>query len=80
MMSWYWGAGTWGMGLMVAVWVGFFALTAWLIARGTRTEHTVVPTESPRALLDRRFVAGELSAEEYAAKRRALETPVQPIE
>lgn len=80
MMSWYWGAGAWGMGLMVVAWVGFFVLVAWLVGRVTRTEHTTTSSEPPRAVLDRRFAAGELTAEEYASMRRTLERPTLPVE
>jgi uncharacterized membrane protein len=80
MMSWYWGAGAWGMGLMIVAWVGFFVLVARLVGRVTRTEHTTTQNEPPRAVLDRRFAAGELTAEEYASMRRALERPTQPVE
>jgi putative membrane protein len=78
MMGWYpggWaGAGFWGMGVMVLVWGAVIAVAVWALARATRTEQVVgAPVESARALLDRRFAAGEIDAEEYAARRRALE-------
>ncbi len=72
MMSWYWGAGAWGTGVMVVAWMALFATAAWLIARATRTEHTVAVPEPARAALDRRFAAGDLSAEQYAELRRQL--------
>lgn len=79
MMGWYpggWaGAGSWGMGMMVLVWGAVIAIAVWALARATRTEQVVgAPVESARALLDRRFAAGEIDAEEYAARRRALES------
>lgn len=80
MMGWYpggWaGAGFWGMGMMVLVWGAVIALAVWALARVTRTEQSVGgPVESARALLDRRFAAGEIDSEEYALRRRALESP-----
>ena len=65
MMGWYpggWaGAGFWGMGVMVLVWGAVIAVAVWALARATRTEQVVgAPVESARALLDRRFAAGEI--------------------
>lgn len=79
-MGWYqgdWGwAGLLGMGSMVLVWGGLIWLAVWAIARATRTEQTSRATPEPaRAVLDRRFASGDIDAEEYARRRRALETP-----
>jgi putative membrane protein len=80
MMGWYnngWGAGsagTLGMLLMVTFWASLVALALWGIARATRTHAAGGPgPESPRAILDRRFAAGEIDAEAYAQARRILE-------
>ena len=80
MMGWYqgdWGfAGMLGMGMMVLLWGALIWLDVWAIARFTRTEPTQGTTlESARAILDRRFAAGEIDAEEYALARRTLEAP-----
>jgi putative membrane protein len=80
MMGWYqsgWGwAGFLGMGTMVIVWGALIALAVWAIARFTRAETpSVTPTESARAVLDRRFAAGDIDLDDYARKRRALESP-----
>ncbi|MDO8307191.1 MAG: SHOCT domain-containing protein [Actinomycetota bacterium] len=80
MMGWYpngWGAmGVLGMVLMVAVWAVIIAGAIWLIARATRTEHPAgVEHEPGRTILDRRFAAGEIDAQEYASARRTLESP-----
>ena len=80
MMGWNnngWAAGTSGtlwMLLMLAFLAGVFALAVWGIARATRSQAVVAPaTEAPRAILDRRFAAGEMEAEAYAQARRILE-------
>lgn len=80
MMGWYqggWGwAGLLGMGSMVLLWGALIGLAVWAIARVTRTEATSGgSTESARAVLDRRFAAGDIDVEEYARRRRALESP-----
>ena len=80
MMGWSpsgWGAmGAVGMVMMVLVWAAVIAGAVWVIARVTRTEHVAAPPrESGRAILDRRFASGEISAEEYAHARRTLESP-----
>lgn len=59
--------------VLLAIAVGF---GAWLLVRGTRQGGiTQVNSESPRAILDRRFASGEIDAEEYAQARRVLQTP-----
>jgi uncharacterized membrane protein len=64
------------MGAMVLVWGAVIAIAVWALARATRSEQVVgAPVESARALLDRRFAAGEIDAAEYAVRRRALEAP-----
>jgi len=75
-LYWGWGWGGWlGMLAMVIGWVGVFGLTVWLVLRVTRTDSGTQVQESARATLDRRFASDEISAEEYAAKRRTLEHP-----
>ena len=78
MMGWYqndWsGAAVFGMVMMVALWGGLVALAVWAIARFTRSDRPrPQETESPRAILDRRFASGEIDAESYAKARRVLE-------
>jgi putative membrane protein len=78
MMGWYqdgWGsAGVTGMLMMIVVWGGLIALAVWAVVRFTRTEHSPGSTiEPPRAILDRRFASGEITADEYAQARRILE-------
>ena len=78
MMGWYgdgwWFAGGVGMLMMVVVWGALIGAAVWAVARVTRTDHASMPRqESARAILDRRFASGELSAEEYASARRTLE-------
>jgi putative membrane protein len=74
MMGWYQGGyGFAWMILMVVVWAAVVAGAVWVIARATRVERAAEqPIQSGRAIADRRFAAGEISAEEYAAIRRTL--------
>ena len=90
MMGGYWGtmmgAGSWfGPIWMVVWWGGLIALIAWGIARFTPRGETIASAstgtsgtspESARAILDRRFAAGEINAEAYAQARRLLDEPV----
>lgn len=83
MMGWYqgdWGfAGLVGMGLMLTMWGALIWLAVWAIARFTRPEPSHAATlESTRSILDRRFVSGEIDAEEYARTRHVLEAPDAP--
>ncbi len=74
-MGWYdngWMTG-FGMLMMVLVWGGLVALGIWAVVRLTRSSPTPPPVESPRQILDRRFAAGEINAEEYAQTRHILE-------
>jgi uncharacterized membrane protein len=74
MMTGFWGWGWMGMSVMVLAWAAVFALAAWLVIAATRSERReYVPQEPARAVLDRRFAAGEISPEEYASMRRQLD-------
>jgi uncharacterized membrane protein len=72
MMNWYLSTGWVGMFAMVLGWAGLFAVAVWLVARATRTEHPVQPTDPARSIVDERFASGEISAEEYAQMRRSM--------
>ncbi|MCZ3389558.1 MAG: SHOCT domain-containing protein [Actinomycetia bacterium] len=75
MMGWYdngWMNG-FGMLMMLLIWGGLIALGIWAVARLTRSSPTASPVETPRQILDRRFAAGEINAEEYAETRHILE-------
>ncbi len=76
MMGWY-GNGGWGLGmiLMGLFWVIVVAAAVWAVARWTRQpqEPHSHPAESARAILDRRFAAGEIDAEQYGRDRRVLD-------
>lgn len=79
MMGWYqggWGAmGVVGMVSMVVVWGTIIGIAVWAIARITRTDQVSGGShESARAIVDRRFAAGEIGPEEYARYRRTLES------
>ncbi len=70
--------------MMLIIWLPLIGLAIWLVRRMTRPDsgHATTPTtQAPsaprsggvRAILDRRFVEGELSAEQYLEMRRTLE-------
>jgi putative membrane protein len=76
MMDWYdngWLNGFGMMMMMVLIWGGLIALGIWAVARLTKTSPTAPHVETPRQILDRRFAAGEINAEEYAQTRHILE-------
>jgi len=77
MMDWYqdgWGTnGWWAMTAMVLVSVLLIGLVIWAIARLTRSSPSgSVNSESARAILDKRFAAGEINADEYARARQVM--------
>jgi len=82
MMGWGWGwndANWWMMGGMMFFWIAIIAIGIWLVIRLTDRHGENFPkTESPRAILDRRFASGEINAEQYAEARRLLESQSLP--
>lgn len=56
---------------MVLFWVLIVMGIVWL-ARGAPTGPTGTRTETPLQLLDRRFAAGEITADEYSERREVL--------
>ncbi len=67
------GACWWMMGVTVFFWIAVIGIGIWLIIRLTdRGKESSLKTESPRAILDRRFAGGDLSAEAYAEACRLL--------
>jgi putative membrane protein len=80
MMDWYdngsaWGGWIWMMLFMVVFWgLVIFAVVA--LFRGTSrsgtTNGTAPREQDPLQLLDGRFARGEIDAEEYHARREAL--------
>lgn len=74
-MGWYdngWMNGS-GILMMLLIWGGLIALGIWTVTRLTRSSPTTPQVETPRQILDRRFAAGEINAEEYAQTRHILE-------
>jgi putative membrane protein len=82
MMGWYgdgWGAG-W-MVVMLLGWVALLGFGVWAVVALTRGRGPATPEPravEPRAILDRRLAAGEITAEEYAQVRRLLDAPAPP--
>jgi len=74
------GANWWGIGIMMTCWIALICFGIWIVVRFTQNdgESNVVSLESPRAILDRRFAAGEIDAQTYADARRLLEHPGSP--
>lgn len=77
----WWGSGLGMVFMMLLFWLPLIGLGVWLVSRVTRPEPRLPGVaqgqphepESARAILDRRFATGEITAEQYAQMRRALE-------
>lgn len=76
-------AWAWMAVMMPLMWIALIAFTVWAVARlshnpsvlSTPTPHKPLPTqdrETAEDILDRRFAAGEIDAETYAAARKQL--------
>lgn len=84
MTGWHQGYGYDGFGglgmflAMLLFWVPLIGLGVWLVSRVTRSDRPpaapTVVSDSARGILDRRFAAGEITAEEYTEMRRVLES------
>ena len=88
MMNWYGNTGgqSWiWMSLMMLGGLVFLGVAAWAIMRSTRSDRLQSgAVGSPRTILDRRFANGEITADQYAEARRALDgdqsqAPVPPM-
>jgi putative membrane protein len=79
-MMWTNGMGWGGWLLMALTTIGFWALVVFVIValfRGTgdsTTSHTRPRDRTPDQILDERFARGEISEEEYHARRQVLHT------
>ncbi|MHB9025406.1 MAG: SHOCT domain-containing protein [Armatimonadota bacterium] len=77
---WYDGGSGWWIVMMigmilfwVVVFVGLYLLYRALVQRGTLSPAAgPTPDDTPRAILDRRLAAGEISSDEYDTLRRKL--------
>lgn len=71
MGSGHWfGMGWFGAAMMVAVWVLFVLGIVWLVRSVSAQGHS--SDGNARRILDERFASGELSVEDYEARRKAL--------
>jgi putative membrane protein len=85
MMGWYGyqtlGGWAWlapvGMGLGMLIFWGLLIAVVVLLARSIARERDA-PSESARAVLDRRFAAGEITEEQYAKMRSVLDQESAP--
>lgn len=76
MMGWDWmdGAGGWGMGFGLLMWLvplAIIGLVAWLALRGV-PRASERSQESAEDVLRRRFASGEIDAEEYERRLSVL--------
>lgn len=64
------GFGAWGFLMMLVFWVGFVALSAWVVKAifVGRTE----TKRDPKGILDERYARGEISKKEYSAMKKDL--------
>jgi uncharacterized membrane protein len=49
-----------------------FCMTGWSTPRSGRSTVSLAPSDSAREILDKRYVLGEISKEEYQEKRKEL--------
>ena len=78
MMQWTVGTGgqfgMLGAVLLIAAWLVCIVAAVWILMRLTRTGHHEAPRPVPaRAILDHRFMSGELDAVTYGGQRSRLE-------
>ena len=82
----WWGGGFGMMIMMLIVWLPLIGLGVWLVGRVTRPDSerahgfgapsgppAGAGVESARAILDRRYASGEITAEQYAEMRRNVD-------
>jgi putative membrane protein len=73
-MMWYWGYGQgwpWaGALMMLAFWIGFFVLAAWLFRTYARPHPRA---DSVLDTLRRRLASGEITTDEFERTRKVLE-------
>jgi putative membrane protein len=84
-----WMHGGWGWGwmflmmvMMLLFWGAIIAAVVWLIrsaAVGRSAPEVPVSRETPLQILDRRFAEGELSEEDYRARREVLAGRGNPL-
>ena len=80
-MMWDWNDGAWGwgswaamVGSMLLVTLIVVGVVVWAVTWASRSSTTTHRSfETPRAVLDRRLAAGEITEDEYAKARRLIE-------
>lgn len=79
--GWSWGWMSLMMAMMVLFWGAVIVGTVWLIrsAGGSWGRERSVSTETPVEILDRRFAEGEISEEDYRARREVLAGRGEPL-
>ena len=80
--GWGWGWMSLMMVMMVLFWGAIIAGIVWLIragASGRPVPERPVSKETPTEILDRRFAEGELSEEDYRARREVLAARREPL-
>ena len=48
-------------------------MTGWSTYRRSTSTHAISPSDSPREILDKRYVLGEINQEEYEEKRKNID-------
>jgi putative membrane protein len=80
--GWGWGWMSLMMVMMVLFWGAVIFGVVWLIRGATQGTHTSEPpprNESPIEILERRFAEGEMSEEDYRARREVLAGRGEPL-
>ncbi len=69
-----WNGGGWGILWMVLSWVAVVAIVVLLVRAFAGGSSPSAPrSDDPRAILDERFARGEISEEEYRARKAVLD-------
>ena len=74
--GWGWGWMTLMLLMMLLFWGAIIATIVWLIrgtALGRSASEKPASSETPTAILDRRFAEGDIDEEDYRARMRALD-------
>ncbi len=86
-MMYYYGGDNWGgmalsMGFMALLWGALIGAIVWATLRGRREpSRSARRDETPLAILERRYAAGEIDDAEYGRRRTVLfgESAVRPV-
>jgi putative membrane protein len=80
--GWGWGWMSLMMIVMLLFWVAVIAGIVWLVrgaAWGPSARERLTSRETPVEILERRFAEGEISEEDYRARREVLASRSRPV-